>query len=268
MVEIATANCLVLHEWTGELDAAKWFDLAAEFFAEIGEKPVASQVMQANGLARSPRPKALEQRIRSGEDFRSASFRGRPVDPTYPHLEALVSAGYYSHGRKRTLHFIYPAHNLPLERGLFGDLVFRLSAFCRPSYGYAFRRPYSAGPTFFAHDMGYGEAALYDDDEHRRVTRWLHERTDGAEHRGSAPFRHLQGMQRDVFPLNILGPLHLQRMVGDLSLRDWIESDISRGRLIEVGADLWSWIVPGRQLATIQRHLQAAGLLVDRPRAD
>ncbi len=265
MVEIETANCLVLFDWSGELDPVRWFDLATHFFSEVGEKAVAGQVMQSNGLARSPRPKALEQRLRSGESFRSVSLRGRPVDPEYRHLEALVSAGYYVHRRKRTLHFIYRAGRRPLERELFIDLVFRMSAFCRPSYGYAFRRAFSAGPELFAHDIGFGESALYDDEESKRMTRWFHERTDGASQGRPAPFRHLEGMHRDVFPLNILTASHLAREIAGMPLRDWIEADAARGTIVEIVAGSWIWAVPGRAIAEVRRHLRTAGLLVDYP---
>jgi hypothetical protein len=118
----------------------------------------------------------------------------------------------------------------------------------------------------YAYDLIYGldPSRPEDVEEREQMLLWSRERMDMTAQDKPAPFRHLKGMQRDVYPLNVLTRPHLNRTVGGQPLEKWIAADAQRGRLWQVADGVWVWTVPSVSLHFVQAQLADEGLLVCR----
>lgn len=67
---------------------------------------------------------------------------------------------------------------------------------------------------------------------------------------------------RMIYPLNLLNEEHLKTRVGDLSLRQWILADSSRGSLRSIPSKMWLWSVKEKDLAEINNACGEAGILI------
>ncbi|MGH6923385.1 MAG: hypothetical protein ACRED5_06565 [Propylenella sp.] len=72
---------------------------------------------------------------------------------------------------------------------------------------------------------------------------------------------HLNGKLHDVYEVNVLSPLHLERQVRGLSLRDWI-GEGGRGDILTIKSDLFAWIVPGDFRPKVRAILFDDGALI------
>jgi hypothetical protein len=125
----------------------------------------------------------------------------------------------------------------------------------------------SLGPTLFAYDISYNAGTETEDylREQKEMELWRDERTDLIVQKKLAPFRHLTGMLRDIYPMNVLTRPHHQRDMLGQPLADWIAGDAHRGSLREVADQVWTWVVPEDDIPNVRDALQAAGLLISRP---
>ncbi|MBN3833772.1 hypothetical protein [Burkholderia sp. Ac-20344] len=67
---------------------------------------------------------------------------------------------------------------------------------------------------------------------------------------------------RMIYPLNVLNEEHLEIRVNDLSLREWITSDSSRGSLKSIPNGMWLWSVKGTDLPEVNNACGEAGILL------
>lgn len=74
--------------------------------------------------------------------------------------------------------------------------------------------------------------------------------------------RHLSGLQRDVYEMNLLGTAHLAKRVERKTLKKWIESTPEHGRLAPLNRNIWEWRVPNRYRPKVRRALVRVGLLI------
>jgi hypothetical protein len=261
------ANCLILHDWNDELDQAKWLHIALQFFFEAGAEPNCAHVGKEGGGFATLKLKTIEKRLAQGTRFKSISLScTRP-----PHIDVerwTVSANFnLMNGSKRTMAFIHDSRNADIDLGLFTDLVHRLCELVRPAYGYGLQRAFSKGPGWYAFDLSYGLDARLPEDkaDEGRIVLWHRERLDMIVQNKPAARRHLQGMQRDVFPFNILSATHLSREIEGVAFEDWVRADPARGRLGAIAEGVWTWTVSEERLLGLCASLQAAGLLITRP---
>jgi hypothetical protein len=93
------------------------------------------------------------------------------------------------------------------------------------------------------------------DEEEKKIGRWMHvyNFTDG---------KYRTGLLRDVYPHNIFVETHLSQMVGDQTLRAWIEANATHGRLEKLTSEHWIWSLDPDQIPHAQEALQEAGLLL------
>jgi hypothetical protein len=77
---------------------------------------------------------------------------------------------------------------------------------------------------------------------------------------GSASYERVK--LRMIYPLNVLNEEHLGIRINDLSLREWIISDSSRGSLKSIPNDMWLWAVNEMNLAEINNACGEAGILI------
>jgi len=202
-----------------------------------------------------------------GTSFRAISLYSR-LPPYNDFGQWAAFAGNSVTGtRKKVPAFAYDCRGMGLEIGLLADLVYRLSSFVALTYGYGFQRPFSKGPAMYAYDLSYGLDRRRPEDkaELDRMALWYRERLDLIVQNKPAAYRHLMGMQRDVYPFNVLTASHLSRPIEGVSLEQWIRADELRGRLYQIASTVWSWVVPADQLSSVRASLEVAGLLICRP---
>lgn len=72
---------------------------------------------------------------------------------------------------------------------------------------------------------------------------------------------HLKGRLHDVYGLNVLSQLHLDRMVRGQMLRDWI-GDGERGELLSIKEGVFVWTVPDEVRADVRATLFQEGALI------
>lgn len=65
-----------------------------------------------------------------------------------------------------------------------------------------------------------------------------------------------------VYPLNVLNEEHLEIRVNDLSLKEWIGSDSSRGSLKSIPNNMWLWSVKEADLPEVNNACGEAGILL------
>lgn len=262
------ADCIVLHDWEGELDQAKWFSTACQFFFEVDSTPDLGEGEDGTGQVKSLKPKTIEKRLAEGAHFSGISLYATLPPHTDLGSQWKVFAGFNVTGkRKKVLAFIYEAGGTELDVGLFADLVFRVSSFAKLSYGYGYQRSFAKGPAMFAYDLAHGFDKRRPEDraEYAQMSLWYKERLDLELENKPAGFRHLLGLQRDVFPFNVLSASHLSQPIEGVSLEKWIQANAARGHLHTITPTIWSWTIPVKQVPGIRDHLQMAGLLISRP---
>ncbi len=67
---------------------------------------------------------------------------------------------------------------------------------------------------------------------------------------------------RMVYPLSVLNESHLGIRLNDLSLREWIEADSSRGSLRSIPNNMWLWSVKEADLFEVNSACGEAGILL------
>ncbi|MBR8295054.1 hypothetical protein KDW63_12780 [Burkholderia cenocepacia] len=67
---------------------------------------------------------------------------------------------------------------------------------------------------------------------------------------------------RMIYPLNVLNENHLEIRINDLSLREWIISDSSRGSLKGIPNNMWLWTVKETDLVEVNNACGEAGVLL------
>ncbi|WP_174970175.1 hypothetical protein [Burkholderia lata] len=77
---------------------------------------------------------------------------------------------------------------------------------------------------------------------------------------GSASYEGVK--LRMIYPLNVLNEEHLEIRVNDLSLKEWIESDSSRGSLKSISNKMWLWSVKETDLPEVNNACGEAGILI------
>ncbi|MCG8710961.1 hypothetical protein JHU04_004283 [Brenneria sp. 4F2] len=78
--------------------------------------------------------------------------------------------------------------------------------------------------------------------------------------KGQARYRHV--MLRMVYPLNVINHHHLDIVIENISLKEWISSNEKHGTLEELNNDLWLWTVDNAEIDKINESLGKAGALI------
>lgn len=78
---------------------------------------------------------------------------------------------------------------------------------------------------------------------------------------GSGADRCMQDQMRDVYDINLLSSRHLDREVGERSLRQWIQSG-ENGCLGRVRENLWSWEIESGKIPRLRKELISHDVLI------
>lgn len=129
-----------------------------------------------------------------------------------------------------------------------------LSEFFGSQYGYAYQRKFSQGPIFYPYGV-HGGNERDSEEERKKITRWNHiyRMPDGS---------YKLGDLRDIYSYNFLSKLHLERDVFGTTMKEWVESDLSRGMLTKITDTLWSWHLDPDYIQPVRSALSTTGFLI------
>lgn len=141
-------------------------------------------------------------------------------------------------------------------------LVAALGVF-RPAAAYGFYFPQKMSPDAYFHGVGFNPGGRrhgeYSHRDSHRLEAWRNNSRIGVVDRDRRHFLGPEdGLVRDVYPLMVLSRVHLERMVGAISLVTSITS-AGIGTLEPIGAQ-YLWRIPTGQLALAQRLLDDASI--------
>lgn len=247
-------TCLVLYDWTGEFSFQSFMEWGIDFFSRTDSEPNLCSITDSNGKRMDGSLASISKRVWQPSPEWLSSLE---MYHTLPDFEQLifgwdVTAAIIVEEGLRTLWFC-AGPNQPMQH--FETLLARIAQSVHLTYGIGYSLPFSAGPTCYATgmvvDCDYTAASIAQAD---RVGSWFRERL-GIN-------RHLQGLLRDVYPLNVLSEKHLSQRVESATLREWVNRSSERGTLQELpgGATLWT-VEPAHEAAVRQTLIQA-GLLI------
>lgn len=74
--------------------------------------------------------------------------------------------------------------------------------------------------------------------------------------------RYKNTMLRMVYPINMINNHHLDIVIGNVSLKEWISSDEKHGSLEGLNNNLWLWTVEDTELDEVNRCLGEAEVLI------
>jgi hypothetical protein len=247
---MSTAECITVYDWDKPVDLLAWLDWALSCFA--------SADMQADLILRGVNPNGSNA-VSLGEIRKTAKGNARyskdiqlfSMRPGYKQLAfgwRMCATMNVTKGRTAIL---------ACEAGLLDSfkVAGQMASIFGPAYGIGFQRPFLKGPDLYSYGMaaGLGYSGT-DRTEMNRIGSWMRERM--------TQNRHLNGMLRDVYPLNLLTRVHLEQKVEGHSLSAWIKGAQERGQMVEVGAEQWIWRVPNPFVETVRSSLRAAGLII------
>lgn len=257
------AACLHVDDITREISVEAFIGLADSFFEEIGEAPqrVAFEPM-VEGKARCATVSEFRKRVRKAGHFigrtmrsvtvSSGGYEGNAISATWtPRACASVAL----HARILEI-FLQTPNDGEKERAFLQEISGELVG-SNFACAYVFSYPHVFSPLAYASGISYspGESSYgsptFRDSE--RIANWANHCYRG--HRAS------EGFLRDVYPLNVIGDTQLMAKVGDEQLKEWIEQDCRRGRLLPF-RDKTLWSVEPVDLPLVQASLDKAKILL------
>jgi len=138
-------------------------------------------------------------------------------------------------------------------------LVKNLQAFCNSKYAFACLRSKKNKPEYYA--SGYG-TGLKDwppnpeRDEYLRIQKWQD------IYRPDRPNQiYKTGDLRDVYPYNFICQAHLDRIVHDITLKQFIEQP-GHGILQPLTDILWTWKLTSEEESKVREELRDTGILL------
>ncbi|WP_155644478.1 hypothetical protein [Burkholderia anthina] len=125
----------------------------------------------------------------------------------------------------------------------------------RSSCKYAIAYDAKDSLTAYKYSVGVNLVRIFDFENTSLFTRELPGRVPGTE-------SYERVKLRMIYPLNVLNEEHLEIRVGDLSLREWIASDLCRGSMRSISNNMWLWSVEEADLVEINSACGEAGILI------
>jgi hypothetical protein len=249
-------SCLALYDWVGEIDTVQFHEWALKFFAANGVLPDICGISKVDGKDSNRSYKRLEKRLRAEP---LSSVDGLELCHMLPgHFDLVfgcdVSASLIDVGGKM-MTFCCDQTIRGIELNFFEPLLERIGTTVALQYGSGYLRLRESGPSAYASGMaagmGYSTEELAEAD---RIATWFYERPGKK--------RHLMGLLRDVYPLNVISEPHLEQRVEGLPLADWIRQSPSRGTLRSLPRGAWLWRIDEANIESVRASLADAGLLI------
>jgi len=244
-----TCNCLALFDWNGSFGASAFHAVAQSLFAENGIVPDVGAI-GTDGKAKKY-PRIIDD---IPEEECSVDLYH-----TVPGYKQLVF-GWDVHasmtiGIEKTMLFCWSQALAGVPLSFCEDILRRVSAEVTLTYGIGYEREFVLGPEMYAVGFIAGlNVGRQNEAERDRIGAWMRERLNSR--------RHLQGLFRDIYRLNVVYSLHLSRVIGGLALARWIEESRNRGVLRAIDNGAWVWELSDEQIPLVRSDLLNAGLLI------
>ncbi|MFB0773536.1 hypothetical protein [Proteus cibi] len=74
--------------------------------------------------------------------------------------------------------------------------------------------------------------------------------------------RYKASMLRMVYPVNIINSNHLDIIINNITLKEWIFNNKKNGSIIKMKNNMWLWLVDSNQIDRINKTLGETGVLI------
>lgn len=247
------ANCIALHDLDGSTkDLKEFLDYIFHFFRKHGIEPTRMSSQKTDKTV------SIRMGIKQWKDMDYKGVKDMVVYATPAHHNSdmfdsiFISSTDFTTGKTTVLCF--DDQILGFKDEIIHILVRDLSTLLSAHYGYGYQRRFAQGPTFYAFGAIGGNEEISDHEEHQ-IMCWnnTYRMPDGI---------YTLGDLRDIYPYNFLSTPHLERDIFGQPLRQWIESDSSRGKLTPLTDTLWSWHVTPDQISPVRNALVPTGIIL------
>lgn len=121
------------------------------------------------------------------------------------------------------------------------------------AYGIGYKRPHLLGPAMYA--LGVSQGLSNEDyQESLAISFWIDAQSARVWD---------EGLLRDVYPINLLIPPQLRKVVEGQPLESWIQSGRDRGAIASRAGGQVLWEVPETDISSIRKTLWRAGIVFD-----
>ena len=246
-------DCIAIYDWTKPVDLLAWLALALTYFERVHAEP--NEISASVGDEEESKGHSL-QSLRSliSTNFPVGSITLYATMPSYSQVMFgwTVTAQIVIRNERTGL-VSWPAGRLDHARALR-----ELALFLGPAYGIGFQRDLMKGPDAYAYGMAAGLGYMDNDRiEADRIGRWFRERlSNGGEN------RHLSGLLRDIYHLNLLTDSHIAQYIEGGNLQTWINRDPARGKIESLCEGQWIWSLEQSQIEPVRAVLSAHNLLI------
>lgn len=265
MLRSPNDNChaLALFDWPTNFDVKAWRDVTKAYFDRLGVSPDLATLTEQSGAKRQ---------LTGADAQRWPAWSLQPTpkgvslyatEPGYIQLVFgwWVTANFHFNDRvkDRSVFWGWRA-DLPLTLDeAVGLLIAPLAARVSLPYGFGYTLPFRRGPGLDSLGLEAGlpsgvKRSAEDRQEAARIANW------GRDLRGRK--RHLQGLLRDLYPVNLISAPHLAKTVQGRPLAEWVAAAPGRGTLVPLAGGLWQWRLAPEEVAQVRPTLVAEGLLI------
>jgi hypothetical protein len=247
------ANSIALHDFRNDKpDIKGWFEYIVEFFRKNGIAPTRIS---------NPNPKAKKTITFNNGQKKLYECNFEEIDAIELSAwdlneDKIVFACFDLNlfPKKNSLVLSFDDQLVLFDHKPMNRLVKDLAGFFGAKYGYCYQRNFSKGPSWYPFGTLQGIDA-FDDPEAKLITQWSNK-----YHMPDGDYK--TGDLRDIYPMNVLCSIHLQRIVNGQSLKEWIEKDKNHGELEKLDDDLWAWWVESLQIPKVREELKDTGIIL------
>lgn len=247
-------RCLALFDWSQSIDSFDLLRLGVDWFRSMSDLGPTFLMSTSTTKPRKISEQKLTKMFIAREAFHSIEIYPRGPDDfrRYFCLSERESGSC-------ALTITLPAEVFEAEKA--GEFLRKLAELGDLGYCTVFTQEDQSSPSFYACGITHGEIRTDEDAEiARRNSIWFMERLSMG---GNAPkMRHMSGLLRDVYELNVLNASHEQAVVDGQDLVAWISESRIRGTLVRISRHNMLWSVPSVYIRHIRASMLRNGLLI------
>ncbi|WP_010300861.1 hypothetical protein [Candidatus Odyssella thessalonicensis] len=250
------ANVIALHDLgTEKNDVRGWFTYVVNWFRKNGLEP--TRIGITGAPYKGNKTITFHNGLKRLEDHNYQEVQGISLYAIPPNHNIDMFDGIfileYTCRNKGAFVLCWDNQLLSFDKGNCKDIVKDICSYIKISYGYAFQRLFNQGPSFYP--RGVLASSKLSEDEEDRIALWNNEymMPDG---------NYQTGDLRDIYPLNILSRVHLDRVVNGGRFEDWIQAVPQRGSLEQITDSLWTWWVEADNIDAVRAALAPSGMIL------
>ena len=252
------ANCILLHDFTiMQPDLTNWTEYVVSFFEQHNMVPnrISSPARTSkkninfnNGIRQLEKMKYQTNDIWIG-----ALPPEHNSDMFCSIFTAFIFLGEkdYNNPLGPFCKLVFDNEIVPFDYIIMNRLAINLAKLTGAKYGYGYQRDFSKT---VGYEFGTCSGLKFGDLEAELISKW------GRVYRKEGIYK--TGDLRDVYGINYLSKAHIERIIKDKRLEDWIQSDSNNGILEQIDKDLWSWQVAPEQISPMREKLRDTGMIL------